>query len=181
MARRTLLASFLILVVWMLADMLLHNHFLAPLYQQNTSLWRPLNQMNVTLGFRGQIGAARHFRSHLRVARVSANARYRHRIWRPHWRGPWRSRRSRHLNSLAHPVNHGLGLVLCSRRKVRGRRPDCWCAPRPKAPECMSFGPSGTRRTSTETCPNPPFQRYLGVESCPGRTRSLAFALGACA
>jgi hypothetical protein len=51
MAKRTLLASFLILVVWILADMLLHNHFLAPLYQQNTSLWRPLNQMNVTLVF----------------------------------------------------------------------------------------------------------------------------------
>ncbi len=51
MAKRTLLASFLILVVWILADMLLHNHFLAPLYQQNTSLWRPLNQMDVTLVF----------------------------------------------------------------------------------------------------------------------------------
>ena len=51
MKKRILGAFFLILVVWILADMLLHNHFLAPLYQQNASLWRPLNQMNVALVF----------------------------------------------------------------------------------------------------------------------------------
>lgn|SRR5512146_1788752 len=51
MTKRVLLASFLILVVWILADMLLHNLFLAPLYQQDPHLWRPLNQMNVALVF----------------------------------------------------------------------------------------------------------------------------------
>ncbi len=47
MTKRVLLASFLILVAWILTDLLLHNHVLAPLYQQNTGLWRPLNQMNM--------------------------------------------------------------------------------------------------------------------------------------
>jgi hypothetical protein len=51
MTKRILSASFLILVLWLLADLLLHNHFLAPLYEQNASLWRPLNQMNVALVF----------------------------------------------------------------------------------------------------------------------------------
>ena len=51
MKKRILGAFFLILVVWILADMLLHNHFLAPLYQQNASLWRPRNQMNVARVF----------------------------------------------------------------------------------------------------------------------------------
>lgn len=51
MTKRILLASFLILVVWVLADLLLHNIFLAPLYQQDPHLWRPLNQMNVALVF----------------------------------------------------------------------------------------------------------------------------------
>ncbi len=51
MTKRISLASFLILVVWILADLLLHNHFLAPLYLQNTSLWRPLNEMNVAFVF----------------------------------------------------------------------------------------------------------------------------------
>jgi hypothetical protein len=51
MKKRILGAFFLILVVWIMADMLLHNHFLAPLYQQNAVLWQPLNQMNVALVF----------------------------------------------------------------------------------------------------------------------------------
>lgn len=51
MAKRILLASFLILVVWILADLLLHNLILAPLYQRDPHLWRPLNQMNVALVF----------------------------------------------------------------------------------------------------------------------------------
>jgi hypothetical protein len=51
MTKRVVLASFLILVAWILTDLLLHNHVLAPLYQQNTSLWRPLNQMNMALIF----------------------------------------------------------------------------------------------------------------------------------
>lgn len=51
MTKRLLLASFLILFAWILADLLLHNLFLAPLYQQNPHLWRPLDQMNVALVF----------------------------------------------------------------------------------------------------------------------------------
>jgi hypothetical protein len=51
MTRRILSASFLILVVWITADMLLHNHFLTPFYRQNVNLWRPLNQMNIALVF----------------------------------------------------------------------------------------------------------------------------------
>ena len=51
MTKRILLASILILVVWIVADLLLHNHFLAPLYRQDASLWRPLNQMNIPLTF----------------------------------------------------------------------------------------------------------------------------------
>ncbi len=51
MTKRVLLASFLIFVAWILSDMLLHNLFLAPLYQQDQHLWRPLNQMNVALVF----------------------------------------------------------------------------------------------------------------------------------
>lgn len=51
MTKRILPASFLILVVWIFADLLLHNLILAPLYQQDPHLWRPLNQMNVALAF----------------------------------------------------------------------------------------------------------------------------------
>lgn len=51
MAKRVLLSTFLILVAWILIDLLLHNHLLAPLYEQNPNLWRPLNQMSVALAF----------------------------------------------------------------------------------------------------------------------------------
>ena len=51
MTKRILLASILILVVWIVADLFLHNLLLAPLYQLDTKLWRPLNQMNVALIF----------------------------------------------------------------------------------------------------------------------------------
>lgn len=51
MTKRILLASFLILLAWILADLLLHNFFLAPLYRQDPHLWRPLSQMNMTLIF----------------------------------------------------------------------------------------------------------------------------------
>lgn len=51
MTKRIFLASFLILIVWLLADLLMHDHFLAPYYQQNAALWRPLNQMSIPLTF----------------------------------------------------------------------------------------------------------------------------------
>lgn len=51
MTQRIILASILILIVWLLADLLLHNYFLAPYYQQNAALWRPLNQMSIPLTF----------------------------------------------------------------------------------------------------------------------------------
>ena len=51
MVKRILLSSFLILIVWILIDLLLHNHLLAALYEQNPSLWRPLQQMSIPLVF----------------------------------------------------------------------------------------------------------------------------------
>ena len=47
--KRPLLAGLAILVAWMLLDVLLHRLFLAPLYEASRELWRPFDQMNVTL------------------------------------------------------------------------------------------------------------------------------------
>ena len=44
-----LLAGLAILIAWMLVDVLLHRLFLAPLYEASRELWRPFDQMNVTL------------------------------------------------------------------------------------------------------------------------------------
>ena len=46
---RSLLAGLAILVAWMLLDVLLHRLFLAPHYDASRELWRPFDQMNVTL------------------------------------------------------------------------------------------------------------------------------------
>lgn len=51
MLKRALLTSFLILVVWVAFDFALHNLILAPYYQQNPALWRPLAQMSIPLVF----------------------------------------------------------------------------------------------------------------------------------
>ena len=47
--KRSLLAGLAILIAWMLLDVLLHRLFLAPLYEASRELWRPFDQMNVTL------------------------------------------------------------------------------------------------------------------------------------
>lgn len=47
--KRPLLAGLVIFFAWMLLDLLLHRFFLAPLYEASRELWRPFDQMNVTL------------------------------------------------------------------------------------------------------------------------------------
>ena len=47
--KRPVLAGFAILVAWMLLDLLAHRLFFAPIYEATASLWRPFEQMNVTL------------------------------------------------------------------------------------------------------------------------------------
>ena len=49
MLKRPLLAGFSILLGWMLIDLGLHRFVLARLYQSSASLWRPFDQMNITL------------------------------------------------------------------------------------------------------------------------------------
>jgi hypothetical protein len=49
MLKRVLLAGLSIFIAWTLLDLLLHRFFLAPLYLQNASLWRPFDQMNIAL------------------------------------------------------------------------------------------------------------------------------------
>jgi hypothetical protein len=45
--KRPLIAGAAVLVAWMLLDLSAHRLFLAPIYEANTSLWRPFDQMNV--------------------------------------------------------------------------------------------------------------------------------------
>ena len=47
--KRSLLAGLAILIAWMPLDVLLHRLVLAPLYEASRELWRPFDQMNVTL------------------------------------------------------------------------------------------------------------------------------------
>jgi len=47
--KRLLFAGLAILIAWMVVDVLLHRLFLAPLYDASRELWRPFDQMNVTL------------------------------------------------------------------------------------------------------------------------------------
>jgi hypothetical protein len=49
MLKRVLLSGLSIFVVWTLLDLLLHRLVLAPLYEQDASLWRPFDQMNIAL------------------------------------------------------------------------------------------------------------------------------------
>jgi hypothetical protein len=49
MRMRPLVAALAILVAWTLLDFLLQRLLLAPIYDASPSLWRPLDQMNVTL------------------------------------------------------------------------------------------------------------------------------------
>lgn len=49
MLMRGLLCLFAIVAVWVATDLVLHEFFLAPLYAQNPTLWRPVREMNVPL------------------------------------------------------------------------------------------------------------------------------------
>src|SRR4030095_6468902 len=49
MLKRLLASSLLILLVWTMLDALLHRLLLRQLYEDNASLWRPFDQMNVGL------------------------------------------------------------------------------------------------------------------------------------
>jgi hypothetical protein len=43
------LSGLVILLAWTVFDVLIHRLLLRPLYQENTNLWRPFDQMNVVL------------------------------------------------------------------------------------------------------------------------------------
>jgi hypothetical protein len=49
MLKRLLLSGLAILMAWTVLDVLLHRLLLRPLYEENASLWRPFDQMNVVL------------------------------------------------------------------------------------------------------------------------------------
>jgi hypothetical protein len=51
MLKRLLAAGIVILIVWLLLDVLIHQFLLRHMYEDNLSLWRPLDQMNVVLVF----------------------------------------------------------------------------------------------------------------------------------
>src|SRR5215217_1908973 len=44
-----LLSGLAILLAWTVFDVLMHRLLLRPLYEENTNLWRPFDQMNVVL------------------------------------------------------------------------------------------------------------------------------------
>jgi hypothetical protein len=48
---RLLASGLIILVVWIVLDVLIHRLLLRQMYEDNVSLWRPLDQMNVVLVF----------------------------------------------------------------------------------------------------------------------------------
>ena len=48
---RLLGSGMIILVVWIVLDLLMHQFLLRQMYEDNLSLWRPLDQMNVVLIF----------------------------------------------------------------------------------------------------------------------------------
>jgi hypothetical protein len=47
--RRLLISALIILIVWTVVDVLLHRLALRHFYDENTSLWRPFQQMSVAL------------------------------------------------------------------------------------------------------------------------------------
>lgn len=49
MLTQLLLSGLAILVTWTIFDMLMHRLLLRPMYEENTSLWRPFDQLNVAL------------------------------------------------------------------------------------------------------------------------------------
>ena len=51
MLKRVLLSALSIFVAWTLIDLLLHRYFLAEMYDADSRLWRPFEQMNVGLTY----------------------------------------------------------------------------------------------------------------------------------
>jgi hypothetical protein len=49
MLKRLLLSGLAILIAWTVLDVLMHRLLLRPLYEEDTELWRPFDQMNVIL------------------------------------------------------------------------------------------------------------------------------------
>jgi hypothetical protein len=49
MLKRLLLSGLAILIAWTVLDVLMHRLLLQPMYEENASLWRPFDQMNVVL------------------------------------------------------------------------------------------------------------------------------------
>jgi hypothetical protein len=47
--KRPILAGLAILIAWTVIDLPMHRFFLAPLYEDNASMWRPFDQLNVGL------------------------------------------------------------------------------------------------------------------------------------
>jgi hypothetical protein len=49
MLKRLLLSAFLILIAWTVIDVLMHRFLFRDMYEENASLWRPFDQLNVVL------------------------------------------------------------------------------------------------------------------------------------
>ena len=49
MLKRLSLSALAILIAWTVLDLFLHRFFLRPMYEENSGLWRPFDQMNVAL------------------------------------------------------------------------------------------------------------------------------------
>jgi hypothetical protein len=49
MLKRLSLSGLAILIAWTVLDLLMHRFFLRPMYEENSSLWRAFDQMNVAL------------------------------------------------------------------------------------------------------------------------------------
>jgi hypothetical protein len=49
MIKRLLLSGLAILIAWTVLDVLMHRLLLRPLYEEDTRLWRPFDQLNVVL------------------------------------------------------------------------------------------------------------------------------------
>jgi polyferredoxin len=49
MIKRLLISGLSILIVWTVFDVLMHRLLLRQIYEENASLWRPFDQMNVVL------------------------------------------------------------------------------------------------------------------------------------
>jgi hypothetical protein len=49
MFKKLLLSGLAILIAWTVIDLILHRLLLRAMYEENTTLWRPFDQMNVVL------------------------------------------------------------------------------------------------------------------------------------